>query len=117
MVRTWNRWQDWVNVLAGAWLFISPWVFGIVAASVAWNFWVVGAVIFFITLWALYSPALVISEWFNAAIAVWLFVSPWVLGFAAGTPAIAWNAWAVAVVVFVMAVWVLSRLRRANPTV
>jgi len=23
-----NRWQDWVNLLLGAWLFISPWALG-----------------------------------------------------------------------------------------
>src|SRR5215470_19223722 len=23
-----NRWQDWLNLILGAWLFISPWVLG-----------------------------------------------------------------------------------------
>lgn len=39
-------------------------------------------------------------EWANVAAAVWLFISPWVLGM---TYAMAWNAWIVAVVVFAVA--------------
>src|SRR6185437_4366358 len=46
----------------------------------------------------------------NLILAIWLFISPWVLQFgyagtaAAGTPTIAaWNAWALSVIVFLVA--------------
>ena len=38
-------WNGWVNLVLGAWRFVSPWVLGMYAAS-AWNSWVVGAVVF-----------------------------------------------------------------------
>jgi len=46
------QWEDWINVILGAWLFISPWVYGYTGTeSAAWNSYIVGALIFFIGLW------------------------------------------------------------------
>ncbi len=42
-------WQEWVNLILGAWIFIAPWVLrfhGLYDAS--WNHWIVGAMIFVI---------------------------------------------------------------------
>ena len=30
-----NRWQDWLNLILGAWLFISPWVLGFANTATA----------------------------------------------------------------------------------
>lgn len=54
------------------------------------------------------------QDWANLILAIWLFVSPWVLGFggpgsAAGAAA-AWNAWVLAVIVFLVALSAASRL-------
>jgi len=46
------------------------------------------------------------------ALAVWLFISPWVLGFAP-VPRAAWDAWAVGVAVFLLAWAGLAVARRA----
>jgi len=47
------------------------------------------------------------QDWVNLALAVCLFVSPWIFGFAAeGRPA--WNAWVVAVLLGVLAVGTLT---------
>ena len=43
----------------------------------------------------------------NLVLAVWLFISPWIIGFAAETHA-AWNAWIVGVVLGALAVATLS---------
>jgi len=51
------------------------------------------------------------QDWANLALAVWLFVSPWILQFAVGGVA-AWNAWIFGVVVAVIA---LAALARAQP--
>ena len=54
-------------------------------------------------------------DWAMLVLAVWLFLSPWILGFAAATPAgeavgagftvAAWNAWILGVVIAVLALW------------
>lgn len=44
---------EWLMVVLGAWIFISPWVLDFVSpqlAGIDWSFWAVGAVTFFISL-------------------------------------------------------------------
>lgn len=117
MIRPWtemrSRWVDWINLLLGIWLFISPWVLGLATRRAAspGNFWWVGGAIFFFALWALTAPWARWTEWINIILAVWLFISPWVLGFAQ-VPRAAWNAWIVAVIVFLLACAGLAVARR-----
>ena len=47
----------------------------------------------------------------NVILGIWLFVSPWVLGYS-GAQVPAWNAWAVAVVVFLLSVASLAQFRK-----
>lgn len=47
------------------------------------------------------------QDWLNLVLAICLFISPWIIGFAAET-APAWNAWIVGVVLGVMAVATLA---------
>jgi hypothetical protein len=48
-------WEEWINLIAGALLFISPWVLTYYAASQAalWNALVIGAVTFILAIWDL----------------------------------------------------------------
>ena len=48
-------------------------------------------------------------NWLTLILAVWLFVSPWILGFS-GTPDPAWNAWIVGVIVAVVSVVALAQV-------
>jgi hypothetical protein len=59
-------------------------------------------------------------DWTMLVLAVWLFLSPWILGFAAGAPVegeavaagfttAAWNAWVLGVVIAVLALWAAFR--------
>ena len=42
-------WEEWINLLLGAWLFISPWVLGFSSdATISWNAWIVGILIFLV---------------------------------------------------------------------
>lgn len=59
------------------------------------------------------------QDWANMILAVWLFVSPWILHFgagggatgqAAGTTA-AWDAWVLGVIVFLVALSAIGRMR------
>jgi SPW repeat len=64
-VRPWTRWQDWalampalmipewINLLLGAWLFISLWVLGYSLSRTAWFAWVIGALVALIYIWVI----------------------------------------------------------------
>ncbi len=47
------RWQDWVTLFAGIWLFINPWLFGYYRMAYAWDAFLFGAVLFVFSIWAL----------------------------------------------------------------
>ena len=110
------RWWDWGLLLLGAWLFISPWVlntfyqvgrgpFGrlyLYPGASPGDFWWVGGALFVLAAWSLTAPWARWTEWIAAALAIWLFISPWVLGFAY-VPRAAWNAWGVAILVWILA--------------
>lgn len=43
----------WLNAIAGAWLFVAPWVLGFVGTQgAAWNAWIVGAAVALLALWS-----------------------------------------------------------------
>jgi SPW repeat len=113
-VRAWRRWQDWLDLVAGVWLFISPWVLGFAGNGRAgWNAWIIGAVIFLLALGALGNPATPGPEWGNVILGVWLFISPWVLRYTS-TDAGSWNAWVVGVIVVAASLWGASLRRPAD---
>jgi hypothetical protein len=78
-----------VNFVAGIVLAFSPWFLSYVATtSAAWDAWVAGAVLIAIALAAIYvhHPS---EEWVSMIVGLWSVVSPWVLGFAALSAAVA----------------------------
>jgi hypothetical protein len=115
------HWQDWVNVALAVWLFISPWVLNFggavtgagvagtaaVAMAAAWNAWILGVIVFLLALTAARqqrsSP-----EWINVLLGGWIFIAPWVLGFAGLFPAAAWDHWIVGAVIAILGIWSLS---------
>jgi len=44
-------WEEWINVLLGAWLAISPWTLGIGNAAARWNFLIVGILVLALALY------------------------------------------------------------------
>ena len=49
-------WQEQINVLLGAWIFAAPWALGFASgndASAAWDHWIVGALVFILSIWNL----------------------------------------------------------------
>lgn len=109
-----GRWQDWLNLVLACWLFISPWVLGFApggadaAAGAAWNCWIFAIVIGVFSVAALVRPR-PWEEWINLLSGVWLFISPWLIGFSGSTPAL-WNALIVGALVFIAATWDLTTL-------
>jgi hypothetical protein len=84
-----QRWEDWINLVLGAWLFFSPWIMNYTTATTsAWNAWIIGAAFVIFTVWALSAPK-PWEEWFNTVLSIWLIISPWVIGLV--SQAITWN--------------------------
>jgi hypothetical protein len=47
-------WEEWINLIAGAWVFVSPWVLGYYGQPAAmWNALIVGALVFALSIWDL----------------------------------------------------------------
>ncbi len=102
-----ERWQDWVSLVAGIWLFLSPWVLKApLNGGATWSFCIVGAVIAIAAVAALAAYQLW-EEWVDVMLGVLLIISPWALGFAS-TTTLRWNAVIVGVVVVLASGWVLS---------
>ena len=125
-----NFWQDWANAVLAVWLFISPWVlqFGAGAPAAtgdattaglsgsvhaaAWNAWVLGVIVFLVAMSAI-SRMDFWQEYVNIVLSIWIFIAPWVLGFALLSGA-AWDHWIVGVLIFLFSISVLSRARHAR---
>jgi hypothetical protein len=85
-----NEWSnaklcDVANLVLGAFLFFSPWIFGFTADAPSTNARICGLVIAVVSIAALALFA-IWEEWLNLIVGLWLIASPWVLGFA-GTAA------------------------------
>ncbi len=128
-----SRWQDWVNLVLSIWLFCSPWILqfgrGLSTAqpaagsdavrtvsTAAWNAWVLGVIVFLISLSAIGRMELW-QEVFTLLLGAWIFAAPWALGFAAGKlPAAAWDHWIVGALIFLSSASNLSNFRTLWPT-
>ncbi|XVQ08144.1 SPW repeat domain-containing protein [Spirillospora sp. CA-255316] len=100
MDRKWYRWQDWVALVAGVLVALTPlWsnpdtTGGTTAMVVLGVLLAVGA------LWSLAVPGALMSEWTHVVLGVLLFVSPWVFAYHDVAVA-AWTSWIAGVVVVV----------------
>jgi tetrahydromethanopterin S-methyltransferase subunit E len=74
-----------------------------------WNLTIVGpAVVIFALFAAVAFNAW--KEWTNMALGIWLFISPWVLGFHA-SEALRWNSVVAGLLIAALAAWVLVQER------
>lgn len=110
--RPWTRIQDWVSLLAGAFLALSP-IWLEVTTTVMWGMVILGAAVAVMALIALAMPGAYIDEWMMALVGAAAFVAPWVLTYT-DVQGATWTSWAVGLVVVVaslaavpssMAVW------------
>lgn len=107
-----TRWQSWVNLILGVILFISPWysvTWG--HANSSWNAWILGVLIVLVAIWALSTTAPAAVSWINIVFGAWVFISPWVLGYASSTSVEAWSAWIIGAIVFILAIWAVAQNR------
>ncbi|MEI8028066.1 MAG: SPW repeat protein [Pseudomonadota bacterium] len=102
------NWENWLNLVMGAWVFIIPWsithnMTSLSGSGAMWNFWVVGAVVFVSAAFAL-QDIKPWEEWTNLVAGVWLILSPVLFGYASQS-SLLWNS-----VGFGLAIAVLSGL-------
>ena len=55
-------WEEWINVLLGAWLAISPWALGIGNAAARWNFLIVGILVLALALYEIRERQAAVTE-------------------------------------------------------
>jgi hypothetical protein len=81
-MENWNnaRLCDVANLILGAILFFSPWIFRFESGRPSDNAYISGIVIVVLAIAAL-SAFAVWEEWLNLIVGLWTLVSPWVLGF------------------------------------
>ncbi len=99
--RPWTRIQDWVALIAGVVLALSP-IWLEVTTTVMWAMIIGGAAIAVMALVALAVPGAYIDEWMMALLGAATFVAPWVLSYT-DVQAATWTSWAVGLVVVVAA--------------
>jgi hypothetical protein len=99
-MRPWTRWQDWLAVVAGAYALLSP-IWTTTTDKATWTLVVLGAVTLVIALGSLAAPAVVATEALIALMGVLFFVSPWVMSYH-DINGMAWTAWIVGVVTFLL---------------
>jgi|SRR5579884_659715 len=92
-----------INLLAGIWLFISPWVYGFSGDMNAWNAWIVGFVIAVLAAVRLAAPAQSWLSWINCVLGIWTFFTPWIYGFTGDTARLV-NSLVIGVIVFVLGI-------------
>ncbi len=98
--------QDWINLICGALLFISPWALGFSGdMAAARTAWVGGIVIAVMGIAALVQFA-EWEDWVALIVGVLMIIAPWAMGFAAMYAA----AWTFVVLGVVVAVASLSEI-------
>lgn len=99
-----SRIADWINLVLGIALFVSPWVLGFADGGTAvWNACYSGAIVAVLAFYALAN----FSLWHERLMAVaglWILVSPWVIGFT-GIAAALWVHVVLGIAVTALAGW------------
>lgn len=104
-----RRWQDWVMLLFGIWLFFSPFIFpySSLTGMAAWNSYILGVGVAVFAIIAIAVPRMW-EEWINLVLGIWLIIAPFVLGFFPETNA-TWNQIVLGILVAVDAIWAMAQ--------
>jgi hypothetical protein len=111
-MRRWSRWTDWVALVAGVYAFLAP-IWTDTTTKASWTMVVLGVVTAGVALFSLAGPGTAVTESEVAVLGVLFFIAPWVMGFSS-TTGIAWTAWIVGIVTFVVGLAGLPEGRRVG---
>jgi hypothetical protein len=99
-----------LDVLAGIWLLISPFVLHFRGySSLITNDVVLGIVIGILALIRFFSPSrgTVWASWVNVVLGIWVLISPWCLAYSAYRPAMTNNV-IMGIIVIILGLWSAS---------
>lgn len=108
-----------IVLMAGMWLFVSPWVYGAYLLQSSWNNWIIGSVITLLALARLSTADLKRTRWIswvNCLLAIWVFLSPWVFQYADNTDRLV-NSLCTGVILFGVAIFSALAAPRASTLV
>lgn len=110
-----RNWQDWISLLLGIWLFLSPWqlLYVDVSPVASEAAWVIGTALFVVGLLSRFTFH-VAEDIIEIILGLCLIVSPWVLGYVGATTA-AGNAVIVGVLVSLLSLWEIWDARHDIP--
>lgn len=104
-----------LNVLAGIWLIISPYVLGFSGSMAATNAIIVGIIVGVLALIGATSPESVLwTSWINIVLGVWMIISPFILGFTGGAVVI--NSIILGIIVIALSAWGSSTKAKLGTT-
>lgn len=101
--------QDAIPLLAGVYAFLSP-LWTTTTTKASWTMVILGVITALAALAALFRPDLLAVEGLTALMGVLFFISPWAMSFS-GTHPMAWTAWIVGVITFLVGAGELQYLR------
>ncbi|ALV44730.1 hypothetical protein MB46_03580 [Arthrobacter alpinus] len=90
-MKKWNRWQDYIVVIAGLYAALSTlWTTQQSSSMVM----MIGCGVLLMAsgVWNLMSPGQPVAEWVQMVLGALLFVSPWLAGYT-GHQMATWNSW------------------------
>lgn len=111
-MKKWTRWQDYVALAVGVVMALTP-LWSYPGMGGAWAMVVLGVLLAGTSLWSLYDPGAMASEYAHAAIGVLMFVTPWVFSFTDVRVA-AFSAWILGVIAVAAGLAALPESRRAH---
>lgn len=100
-----RRWQDVANLVLGAWVFVTPWLLTNFAYRSSIDAWVIGAIVFLASVWALVARRGRALEAIAALAGLWLLITPFWLpetgadrinNWICGALIVAFGAWSLA---------------------
>jgi len=94
-----------LNVIAGIWLILSPWILGFYGLPVAmWATLLAGIAVLVLAIIRLGTNRSVAPSWINLIVGIWLLISPFVLAFNAASRATP-NAVILGILVGLFSLW------------
>lgn len=111
-MRKWTRWQDYVALVAGVLLALTP-LWSYPGTGGTWAMVVLGVLLALTSLWSLYDPGAITSEYSHALLGVLMFISPWVFSYTDATVA-AFTSWILGIVAVAVGLAALPESRKVH---
>lgn len=90
-----------INVLAGIWLIVAPFVLNYASSGNKWQEVIFGAIIAILGLVRMAAPSVAWPSWANLLAGIWLIIAPWTIS--GTTTSARWNEVIVGIIVAALA--------------